>query len=262
MDEKLIKDIKAVVATIFSEKEESDMRKRTEDALQKAAATIEDLTNSLEERNADMEDLQSKLSESDASVEELKTTLEAAGEEAKSLQTKLDEAETSLEDMKKDRLAEVRMAELETSGVVHNEEEARTNQKSKVREMSDEDFTSYKDELASIRQAVLDELATASTEEETTEEETASEETTEEETNEEETASEETTEEEETDESDETASEETTEEEEEGTPLANIDPNQAITAAWNLDVKPSAELSEKYAELGKALAEKIKNEKK
>ncbi len=60
-------------------------------------------------------------------------------------------------------------------------------------------------------------------------------------------------------ETEETASEETTEGEEEGTPLANIDPSQAISAAWNLDVKPSEELSAKYKALGKALAKEMTN---
>jgi hypothetical protein len=55
MDEmKLKKDIEAHVAAIFSEKEEAEMRKQTEQALQKAATTIEDLTNALEERNAEL----------------------------------------------------------------------------------------------------------------------------------------------------------------------------------------------------------------
>jgi len=257
MDEKLRKDIEACVAAIFSEKEEADMRKKTEEALQKAASTIEDLTNALEERNGEMEDLEVKISESDNKITDLTTELEAAREEVKTVEEKLSESENTLEEIKKDRAADVRMSELEEAGVAHSNEEAKANQIAKVREMSDEDYAAYKDELISIRQAVLDELAVAA-ETESEEKEEAEEETSEEkeeaeekeETEEKEEAEEETEEKEE--------AEEKSEEKGEETPPAKIDPDKTALAALNMDVRPSAGMLEKYAEFGQAMAEAMK----
>ena len=83
-----------------------------------------------------------------------------------------------------------RMAELEEAGVARKDKEAQTT---KVREMSDEDFTSYKEELISIREAVLTELeeTKAASEEEEVKEEEAKEEGSEEEASEEEAKEEE-----------------------------------------------------------------------
>jgi len=253
MDEKLRKDIEACVAAIFSEKEESDMRKKTEEALQKAASTIEDLTNALEERNGEMEDLEVKISESDNKITDLETELEAAREEVNTAKEKLAESENTLEEIKKDRAADVRMSELEEAGVAHSNEEAKANQIAKVREMSDEDYAAYKNELISIRQAVLDELAAAAETKSEEKEETSEEK---EETEEKKEAEEKAEEKEETEEKEE--AEEEIEEKDEETTLANIDPDKTALAALNLDVRPSAGMLEKYAEFGKALAEAMK----
>jgi len=245
MDEKLRKDIEACVAAIFSEKEEADMRRRTEEALQKAASAIEDLTNALEERNGEVEGLEAVISESENKTTDLETALEAAREEVRIVEEKLAENVKTLEEIKKDRATDVRMSELEEAGVAHSNKDAKANQTAKVREMSDEDYAAYKDELISIRQAVLDELAAAA---ETGSEET--EETAEEEVEEKEEAEEETEEKEE--------AEEESEEEDEETPPANVDPNLTAFAALNLDVRPSAGMLEKYAEFGEQMAENMR----
>jgi len=258
MDEKLKKDIESVVATIFSEKEEAEMRKKTEEALEKAAATIEDLTNTLEEKNAEAEEQESKFSEIQAKVTDLESELEAARNETESVKEQLTEKETELEEIKKDRAADVRMAELEEAGVAHRTDEAKDAQVARIREMSDEDFAAYKEELVSIRQSVLDELAASAESEEETAEETAGEES---ETSEEDNSQEEASEEE-TDENSEEGSEEETEEEEaseeeEEIPPANVDHGRALFAALNMDHRPSPDLVERYAELGKAMAEEM-----
>lgn len=261
MDEKLKKDIESVVATIFSEKEEAEMRKKTEEALEKAAATIEDLTNTLEEKNAEAEEQESKFSEIQAKVTDLESELEAARNETESVKEQLTEKETELEEIKKDRAADVRMAELEEAGVAHRTDEAKEAQVARIREMSDEDFAAYKEELVSIRQSVLDELAAAASEEETAEEaEEAAEgeeSETSEEDNSEEEASEEETEENSEEASEEEAEEEETSEEGEDTPPANVDHGQAVFAALNMDHRPSPDLIERYAELGKAMAKEF-----
>lgn len=269
MDEKLKKDIEAHVATIFSEKEEAEMRRKTEDALQKAAVTIEDLTNSLEEKTAEADEVESKFSESTDKVSTIESELEAAKEEIENVKTQLSDKESEIEEMKKDRAADVRMDDLGEAGVVHKNEEAKTNQIAKVREMSDDEFAAYKDELISVRQAVMDELAAA---EETSEEksEEGSEDT--EESEENETGSEEETDTE-TEDTEENTSEESSEEEgseEEGSEeessdddsddsiAANIDHGKAVFAALNMDYRPiGSDLAKKYAELGKAMADSM-----
>ena len=157
MDEKLRKDVEAVVATIFSEQEEAEIRKQTEEALGKSATTIEELTVTLEAKNSEFEELEAKLSESEDKAKDLTTELEAAQEKIEEATKKSDEAEGALEEIRKDRATELRMKELEEAGVVSDEEA----QSGKVREMSDEDFASYRDELVSIRKAVIAELAKA-----------------------------------------------------------------------------------------------------
>ena len=157
MDEKLRKDVEAVVAAIFSEQEEAEIRKQTEEALGKSATTIEELTVALEAKNSEFEELEAKLSESEDKAKDLTTELEAAQEKIEEATKKSDEAEGALEEIRKDRATELRMKELEEAGVMSDEEA----QSGKVREMSDEDFASYRDELVSIREAVIAELSKA-----------------------------------------------------------------------------------------------------
>jgi chromosome segregation ATPase len=239
MDEKLRKDVEAVVATIFSEQEEAEIRKQTEEALGKSATTIEELTTALEAKNSEFEELEAKLSESEDKAKDLTTELEAAQEKIEKATKKSDEAEGALEEIKKDRATELRMKELEEAGVVSDEE----TQSSKVREMSDEDFTSYRDELVSIREAVIAELSKAA-EGETKEEKAAREKQEQEDADK--VAADAAAEA--------AAAEEGGEEGDIQTPPANIDPGTAISAALNLEVFPPKEMTEKYGEMGKAMA--------
>ena len=244
MDEKLRKDVEAVVAAIFSEQEEAEIRKQTEEALGKSATTIEELTTALEAKNSEFDELEVKLSESEDKAKDLTTELEAAQEKIEEATKKSDEAEGALEEIKKDRATELRMKELEEAGVVSDEE----TQSSKVREMSDEDFASYKGELVSIREAVIAELSKAGE----TEEEKAAREKQEQEDADKAAA--------------EAAAAEAAAAEEGGeegteTPPANIDPGTAISAALNLEIFPTKDMKEKYGEMGKAMAKLFDEEK-
>lgn len=238
MDEKLKKDVEAVVAKIFSEKEEAEIRKQTEEALSTAAVTIDELTTALEASNTEVSDSAEKLSEADKTIRDLETELEAARKETKEANKKAEESESTLEGMKKDRATELRVAELEESGVISDKEA----QSSKVRDMSDEEFASYKEELVSIREAVIAELSKPK---EPVEEEEAAEEEEESETAEEEEEETETAEEEE---------ETEVAEEEEGTPPAKVDPGQAVSAALNFEIFPSDDMTSNYQKMGKAMA--------
>jgi len=134
--------------------------------------------------------------------------------------------------MRKDKAAELRMAELAKAGVALSDKDTQT---AKIRDMEDEEFGSYRDELVSLRRAVEAELAKAVLEEETQEEEAAE---AEDEEVEEEVAAEE---------------EELVEE----TLPANVDPGQAIAAALNMEVMPSDSVLAKYAKLGEAMAKRM-----
>lgn len=275
-DEVLKKQVAELVDSLFNEKEEAEIRKNTEHELEKAASTISDLTSALEEKNTEVAEVEDKLSQSEARVTELETELEAAKKELETANEKLGESEQALEDIKKDRAAEVRMAELEDAGVARSDKD---NQMAKVREMSDEDFASYKDELVSIREAVVAELEKAKAEADAKAEAEAAEEAKkmkekkpmddeeDEDMKKKEKMKKGKKKENCSDESDESASEESeeaseeetaTEEEDETTIPAQITPGQAAMASLNMEYIPSEDLMAKYANLGKAMADKFK----
>lgn len=158
MDKELEVQVANVVESLFNEKEEAEIRKRTEAELQKAATSISELAKALEVKNGEVSDYEVKLSESEARIKGLTSELEAAKKESETANTKLAETVTILDNIKKDRATEQRMTELETAGVARADKDS---QAKKIREMSEEDFASYKDELVSVRQAVIDELEKA-----------------------------------------------------------------------------------------------------
>lgn len=253
MDEKLKKDVEAAVAEIFSQKEEAEQKARTEEALQKSAETITELTDALEAKNSEAEETANKIVELEEKLTNLNSELEAAKKQVEEANEKLAEAEKTIEDMKKDKAAELRMSELIEAGVGRSDKDS---QRAKVREMGDEEFAAYRDELIDLRKAVEAELAkTAEEAKEETVEETPAEETKAEEAAEGETEEEEN--EEAAGEEDEESSEEASEEEDEETPPANVDPDKAVAAAMNLEVRPSDDMMAKYLKLGKAMASRI-----
>ena len=249
MDEKLKielkNEIESIVATIFSEKEDADIRKKTEEALQESAEKIQELTICLEERNEEITTLNEKAAENEEKIQGFGSELEAAKKETDEANEKLTEAETALEEIKKDRATELRMTELVEAKVVDSDKVA---QLAKVREMSDDEFATYRDERTALRQAVIDELAAASTEEET-DKEAAEKEAAEKEAAEKEAAEKEAAEKK--------AAEEKGSEEDEDIPPAHIDPGQAVAAALNMEIIPTEDMVSKYAKLGKEMAARM-----
>jgi len=248
MNDELKKDVEAAVAAIFSQKEEAEQRAETERALQKSADTITSLTEALEGKNADSEEVAQQVTDLETKVEELTSELEAAKKEAEETAIKLTESENTIEEMRKDKAAELRMVELEEAGVALSDKDA---QSSKVRGMEDEEFASYKEELVSLRSAVEAELA-----KEVSAEKAASEEETQEEEAAEETP--ETKEgKEKSFEGEEPSTEEGGEETSEETAPAEIDPDKAVAAAMNMEVMPSDNVLAKYAKFGEAMAKRM-----
>ena len=245
MGDQLSTDVTTIVNDIFKEKEESEMIKATEKALQRSTDTINELTESLEakdqelnDRNSDILGLNEKAQTLEARITELeeeKSTFEAEKAnfetEKSEIITRAEEAESKMAEMEKDKTAEIRLNELKEAGVSSANTE---NQVSKVREMSDEDFTSYKEELVAIREAIVAELE--SSEEVLTEETGETEEVSTEET------------------------EEETEEDEEAAAGSDVVSNtmHSVAAALNMEVMPNKDVIAKYRELGNQMAENIK----
>lgn len=233
MDKKLKEDIESIVTNIFSEKEQADQRLKTQDALNESAETIESLTQNLEDTKTELsavkESAKEELAEKDSKISESAKELEAAQKELEITKEALKASEESLENMKKDQIAEVRMAELTDVKVAMTAN--LESQKAKVREMSDEDFDAYKAERVELRDAVKKEL----------EEETAAAASTEDnsDTQEKENAS---------------TDEENNSDEDGTTAPANIPAGQAIAAAMNFETNPSESMVSKYTDLGKAMA--------
>lgn len=241
MDEnKLVNDIKTIVDSIFSEKEQAAQISRTQDALNESAETIDNLTQSLESTKTELETAQENASqeskEKDSKIEELTTELEAAQGKIGEVEAELASTVESLENMKKDQLAEARVNELKESKVaMTNDLEVQT---AKVRDMSEEEFASYKEERIALRTAVEKELeeaavAVAAEAQAKADSEPAASEG---------------------QEGEETASEETNSEEETITPPVEVSPGQAMASAMNFESKPSEDMVKKYADLGKSMA--------
>lgn len=229
--------VRTMVDGLFSEKEESAIREKTELALGKSAETISDLTSTLEDKSIEVAELETKLSESEDRVQSLEKELEAAQKELETSKTSLKEKEQALEDMNKVKVADERMTALEAAGVARADKEV---QLLKIKEMSDEEFTSYKEELVYVRSAVEAELEKAKVEKEEADRAKKAKET-----------SEETSEEI----SEKTSGEEETEA---ATIPAKVTPGQATMAALNMEYMPDSDLMTKYAKLGEAMAEKWK----
>ena len=270
MDKKELEaQVAAVVANLFNEKEEAEIRKGTEAELQKAAASISELTTALEGKNSEVSGYEVKLSETEARITELTSELEAAKKELEIANTNLAETVATLENFNKDRAAEQRMAELEIAGVTRTD---RDSQMSKVREMTEEDFASYKDELVSIRQAVVAELEKArdKAEADAKAEEDAAKKAAEdkkkgvppwmdEEEEDPKTGKKKKKEkcaEEESSEEDKEKASETNEEEK--TAPAQISMGDVAKASLNLEYLPNKDIVAKYQEMGKAMADKWK----
>jgi len=233
MDEtKLVDNIKKVVDEIFSQKEKADQMQKTQDALNDSAKVIEDLTTSLEEATTEAEKASTEAAEKieaakaeskekDSKIEELTTELEAAQKKVEDLEKELSSTKESLEKIEKDRLVELRMRELEEAKVSSaSDVEA---QKAKIRELSDEEFASYKQDRVDLRKAIEKELEAA--------------------------ASTETTQE-----GNEVSGEEGT-----STPPPNVDGQAGDSAAMNFETSSSNDITSKYAALGKAMAESFKS---
>jgi chromosome segregation ATPase len=244
MNDQLKKDIEAMVAEIFSQKEEADKKVRTEEALQKAAVTIVELTEAVEKKNAQEGEVASKVVELENTITDLNSKLEAAQNEITDSNSKLAESEKNITEMKKDRATELRMKDLVDSGIALANKEIQTT---KVREMTDEEFVTYKEELVSLRKAVEEELSKTAQ---------AVDEQAKKEQEEKEKAAAAAKEEEEK------KAREAAEANSGVTPPPEVKKQDAARAALNLEIIKKDDILTKYAEMGKAMATRMVNKNK
>lgn len=252
-DEKITKEvaslIKQQVDDMWQRKEEADIRKETEEALRDSASQINKLTEELQSKDATITELNQEISTlkeevvaSHTSTEQLtseKTVLEeekAAWEAEKTeLTKKLEEATTTLDNMQKEATASVRMEELTKAGVSATTEKAKNDQLSKLKDMSDEEFASYKNELVSVRESILAELKAK---EESANDANSAGST-----------------------SQESASAGNDDDVAVASSRPPINPNYAVAAALNMEIVPTQDVTSKYAKFGKAMAARMKKSK-
>ena len=231
----LEKDILNIVERVFSKKEEASQKQAMQEALTESATTIENLTTNLEDLKSQFDEAKTsyeeELASKDTKLSEISTELEAAQKKSEEIEAELARVNEEVDNMKKEKIAEARMAELSEAKVKVSTDVDK--QFAKVKEMSDEEFSAYKADRIELRAAVAKELAESQTSVADTD--TVVEEDTKV------TAS---------------AVEPDVEDDVDDsvTPPAEISPGHAIAAAMNFETIPSEDITSKYADLGKAMA--------
>ena len=159
----LKKDIESMVAEIFSEKEDVAKKRLTEEALEKSAKVVTELTETVVEKDSMITDLETKISDVEGILTENSEAIEAEKAKVVELEKQLEETTTKLSaselqviEMEKDMAADVRIVELKDNKVNSTDQ---SEQFKKVREMSDDEFASYKKELIDLRKSITEELA-------------------------------------------------------------------------------------------------------
>lgn len=236
MDENLKKDIELLVTKIFSEKEEVAQRQATQEALRDSANLVEDIKKTLEikevEAAAAITALKDTVVAKDAEIAELKLKVESTSKEVSEAIQAVEEAKKeaveaidTLTAFKKDRAAELRVSELVAAKVITADKIVEYS--SKVRDMTDEEFTTYKQDRVQLREAVIKELESATQESVVV-----------------------------------TTPAVVTASVNPVTPPAQIAPGHAIASAMNFETIPGEDVISKYAKLGEAMAANLKSEKR
>lgn len=148
--------VQAEVERVLSSREEAQAHAEAEAALKEAKETFETLRASLEAKDAKIKEYEEALAALDDSSEATDAEV-AANERIVELEKELEEwkhraevAQAALDTLAREETAAGRMAELSESGVSLDEEAAEA-QYAKVRDMSDEEFASYKSELVALK---------------------------------------------------------------------------------------------------------------
>lgn len=162
MDESRVRDmVSNIVKDILDKKTAAGLESDVEEALKAADKALTDLTAKLAEveiKSANdasaIELLESNKSNLETELATAKNELAALLTEKEVLLKRVEKAETELDTMLKDKVVASRMTELESLKVVRVGE-ARVSQEAVVRDMSDEEYASYRDEMVAIREEFL-----------------------------------------------------------------------------------------------------------
>lgn len=172
-DKKELQDmVREAIDDAMSEKEEATRRAKIEEVLETAQNTIDELNKVVEEKDTllaeaaeEKDSLSQRVEQLLAEAKELQDNLAKAEEDRKEVEDRANVAEASLAEIAKDRKLEERMVELAEAKVVKSAEEKLEIQKARVREMGDEEFASYKEELVDLRSSLEEELKAAASKE-------------------------------------------------------------------------------------------------
>jgi hypothetical protein len=147
--------VQARVEAALSSREDATARAEAEEALNEAKETFEALKESLEARDTKIVEYEEALAnldvstptEAEVAANEKIVAYEAALEEANN---RANVAQAAIDTIAREETAASRMSELEEADVSFDGERAET-QYAKVRDMSDDEFTDYKAELADLK---------------------------------------------------------------------------------------------------------------
>lgn len=152
--------VREAVKDELKKHEVSEQLEMVEEKLELAETSINELTDVLTAKDGEIaklteekEELQKKMEELDLKVKELEAKVADSDKRHSEYEQRAVAAETALADISKDRALEVRMRELEEAKVAKKGDKLAA-QREKVREMSSEDFSAYRDELIEIRAQV------------------------------------------------------------------------------------------------------------
>lgn len=162
-----MEQVREAVRAVMNEKDQAEKAKRVEaletamqTATKEAEDTIKELSESLSKKTAEAADVveerdsfAAKVEELEAKTKELQAKLEESEKSTEELKERASKAENELADISKDRALDIRMKELEEAKVASKGDRLEV-QKAKVREMADEEFSAYKEQLVEIRSEV------------------------------------------------------------------------------------------------------------
>lgn len=159
--EKFEGEIKKVVENILAKQAAAGIEKDVKEALKEAEATIKSLKDKVVEAEtratddaAQIETLESAKTEMETELAAKNDELEKLTEDNKNLSERAENAEKVISDLEKDKLVSERMSEL-AEAKVERPGEARDKQAEAVREMTDEEFASYKEEMVALRNELM-----------------------------------------------------------------------------------------------------------
>lgn len=157
--------VREAVREALAEKEEAERLSKVEDLLNTAEATINGLTDTISQKDEELASVADQRDSLKTLVEELQTKateldekLAQAEEEKRVIEERASVAEQELASLEANRRLAARVSELEEVKVLKSDEEKRVVQTARIRDLSDEEFASYKEELVELRSDLEEEL--------------------------------------------------------------------------------------------------------